>query len=119
LLLQELTDRPRILVLGGVETVPYQRLAVGADITYVPNVRKLRNADIASLDGVIMLTSQLSHTVVRRVKKAACKYNVPLHYLPTSGGTRFKCLLEEICGGSCSRKSEISLDKGILLPDNP
>lgn len=103
---QEQTVKRKYLVLGGIEAVLYERFADHADITHVPRVKKFRNADIATVDGVIMLTAQLSHTVVRKVKKTACKNGVPCHYLSSSSATRFKCLLEEICGGSCPRKHQ-------------
>ena len=98
---QENKNKPKVLVLGGVETVRYKQLAANADVSYVPRVKKFRNAEVASFDAVVMLTSQLAHTTVRSVKKTACKNNVPVYFLFSSGVTRFKCLLEDICDSNC------------------
>lgn len=97
-------EKTKVLVLGGVESVPYERLSGEIDVSYIPQVRKLKNAAIVSADAVVCLTSQVSHTMVKKVKKVACRYGVPLHFLRSSGASRFQCLLEEICGDRCPVK---------------
>lgn len=105
----------KILVLGGIERVPYTRLSDNAEVSYIPQVQKMKNAEIASFDAVVCMTSELSHTMVKRVKKTACRYGVPLHFLKSSGATRFKCLLQEICGDSCPMRSfDSSEDKRLM-----
>lgn len=98
-------NKPKVLVLGGVEKVRYKELAGNADVSYVPHVKKFRDSDITSFDAVVMLISQMSHAAAKKVKKVANRHNVPIHFLPSSGGTRFKCLLEDICGKNCLQKN--------------
>lgn len=113
-----MTQRAReakVLVLGGVEAVAYGDIAggtAGVKITHVPHVKRFRNAHVGSYDGVICLMSEVSHCAVKRVKQVCRRYGIPIYYLRTSGGTHFRCALEDICGGLCPNRGRGESDSG-------
>lgn len=88
--------KKKILVLGGVESVPYKELAGKIDVCYVPHNRPFSASAIVYFDAIIFLVPQISHAAARSVKKLAERNNVPLYYLDSSGATRFKAFVGEI-----------------------
>jgi len=94
---------PKMLVLGGVESIPYSEIGYGYNvrIDYVPKIKKINPAKVGNYHAIICLTAQLSHSMVRGIKSMASKKKVPVHYLHSSSKTRFSCFLEDYCNKNC------------------
>lgn len=88
--------KKKILVVGGVESVPYKELGGKIDVCYVPHRRPFNASAIVYFDAIVCLVPQISHAAAKAVKKLATKNNVPIYYLSSSGATRFRAFVEEI-----------------------
>lgn len=84
------------MVLGGVESVPYEKLTDGIAVSHVPHDRPFTAQHIARFDAVVCLVSQVAHTAVKSVKRHASKTGVPVFYLRSSGATRFRSFMEQV-----------------------
>ncbi len=94
---------PKLLVLGGVESVPYSDIGYDHNVRvdYMPHIKKVNSAKVGNYNAVICLTAQLSHSMVKGVKKLASKNKVPVHYLHSSSKTKFTCFLQDFCNRNC------------------
>lgn len=89
-------EKRKILVLGGVESVPYKELAGEVDIRYVPHKRPFNTSTIVNFDAIVCLIPQISHAAAKSIKSLARKNDVPIYYLNYSGATRFRTFVEGI-----------------------
>lgn len=97
----------RVLVLGGVESVNYQEVGNLFDVRvdYIPKIKKVSKSKVSNYDAVICLTAQVSHVMMRGLKKIASNNQVPVYYLRSSSKTMFTCFLQKHCKRKCPLNS--------------
>lgn len=95
----------RLLVLGGVEAVAYKEIMPDVRISHYPHNKRFKNSRVDSYDAVVCLVNHMSHPTMKSVKQVCRKHGIPIYYLESSSGTRFKCELEKICGKLCPMRA--------------